>query len=347
MVKLGTLFSVFKTWSNFRLMVVVGSVVTLLSLGLGAVVVQAAFSDDTQSEAPAPGVSPSNEQVAGALPEEEVTGPDTPGAAGSQPQAGAPVPVLEGNDNFRISCLAGDPARSSNTCEVESFGGFRERVTFSCAELPENVSCSFVPAHVTPRGTGTTPFRIELSAGNVPAGSYDFEVIGRSGDKVSRIRYPWGVSPAPVAVAQRPAPPPPPASAPQPAPQTPAAPAGDPTFSFTCGSLTDGNKVLWSLSKDGPNVKINCFLTPLNGFNETVTFSYAQTSELAKPDTVSFLLDQLQVKKLFDLNFEFSDSVKNLSAQQLEQGVDYVFDVTGTSASGKSLTRPVTLTVKG
>lgn len=327
-------------------MVVVGSVVTLLSLGLGAVVVQAALSDDTQSEGSETDPSPSADEEAEVLAEEEVTGPDTPGAAGPQPQAGAPAPVLEGNDNFRISCLAGDPARSTNSCEVESFGGFRERVTFSCAELPQNVSCSFVPASVTPRGAGKTPFRIELSAGNVPTGSYDFEVIGRSGDKVSRIRYPWGVSPAPVAVAQRPAPPAPPASAPQPAPLAPAAPADDPTFSFTCGSLSDGNKVLWSLSKDGPTVKINCFLTPLNGFNEPVTFTYAQTSELAKPNTVSFLLDQLQVRKLFDLNFEFSDAVKGLSAEQLRQGVDYVFDVTGTSATGKSLTRPVTLTVK-
>ncbi len=327
-------------------MVVVGSVVTLLSLGLGAVVVQAALSDDTQSEGSGTDPSPSAEEQAEALPEEEVTGPDTPGAAGPQPQAAAPIPVLEGNESFRISCLTGDPSRSTNTCEVESFGGFNERVTFSCAELPRNVSCSFVPASITPRATGKTPFRIELSAGDVPTGSYDFEVIGRSGDKVSRIRYPWGVSPAPVAVAQRPAPPAPPASAPQPAPQAPAAPAGDPTFSFTCGSLSDGNKLLWSLSKDGPNVKINCFLTPLNGFNEPVTFTYAQSSELAKPNTVSFLLDQLQVRKLFDLNFEFSDAVKNLSAEQLEQGVDYIFDVTGTSATGKSLTRPVTLTVK-
>ena len=327
-------------------MVVVGSVITLLSLGLGAVVVQASLSNDTQSEAPEAEPSPSAEPDAGALAEEEATGPEAPGAAASPPQASTPIPVLEGNESFRISCLVGDPSRQTNTCEVESFGGFSERVTFSCADLPANVSCSFVPASVTPRGTGSTPFRIVLSAGNVPAGSYDFEVIGRSGDKVSRIRYPWGVSPAPVAVPRPPAPPPV-ASAPRPAPQTPAAPpAGEPTFSFTCGSLSEGNKLLWSLSKNGPNVKINCFLTPLNGFNEPVTFTYAQTSELAKPNTVSFLLGQLQARKLFDLNFEFSDSVKNLSAEQLKQGVDYVFDVTGTSASGKSLTRPVTLTVK-
>jgi hypothetical protein len=87
-------------------------------------------------------------------------------------------------------------------------------------------------------------------------------------------------------------------------------------------------------------------LTPLNGFNEPVTFTYAQASDLAKPDTVNFVLEQLQVKKLFDLNFEFSDAVRNTNPDQLKAGVDYVFDVTGTSATGKSLTRPVTLTVK-
>lgn len=343
MVKLGSLLAYFKAWSNFRLMVVVGSVVTLTSLGLGAIVVQASLSDDTRSAASETERSASSDEEAEPPAEQEVTGPDTPGAAGSQPQAGAPIPVLEGNDNFRISCPAGDPARRSNTCEVESFGEFRDRVTFSCAELPENVSCSFVPASVTPRGAGRTPFRIELSAGNVPAGSYDFEVIGRSGDRVSRIRYPWGVNPAPVAVAQ--APPPPPTTGQRPAP-APAPPAAEPTFTFTCGSLSEGNKVLWSLSKDGSNVRINCFLTPLNGFNEPVIFTYAQSSELAKPDTVSFVLDQLQVRKLFDLNFEFSDSVKNLSAERLAQGVDYTFDVTGTSETGKRLTRPVTLTVQ-
>lgn len=326
-------------------MVVAGSLVTLLSLGLGAVVVQAALSDNTQAQAPDPAPSAPVDERAGALAEEEVTGPDTPGAPATEPRASAPIPVLEGNESFRISCLVGDPARTSNTCQVESFGGFNERVTLSCADLPRNVSCSFVPASVTPRGTGSTPFRIELSAGNVPSGSYDFEVIGRSGDKVSRIRYPWRVSPAPVAVPRAPAPPPV-VTAPRPAPVAPEPPAGDSTFAFTCGSLTEGNKLLWSLSKDGPNVKINCFLTPLNGFNEQVTFTFTQTNEVAKPNTVNFLLDQLQGKKLFDVNFEFSDSVKNLSAEQLKQGVDYVFDVTGTSASGKSLTRPVTLTVK-
>jgi hypothetical protein len=52
------------------------------------------------------------------------------------------------------------------------------------------------------------------------------------------------------------------------------------------------------------------------------------------------------VKKLFDVNFELSDAVRNTNAEQLKTGVDYVFDVTGTSASGKSLTRQVTVTVK-
>lgn len=326
-------------------MVVVGSVVTLVSLGLGAVVVQAALSDNTETEVPSEAVSPPDDNLAEAPVEEEATGPDAPGAAGTEVAANNRLPVIEGNASFRISCPAGDSLSTQNTCEVEAFGGFSERINLSCADLPANLSCSFVPASVTPRRNGSTPFRLELSAGNISAGSYVFDVIGSSGDKISRIRYPWRVSAPSVAVAQPP-PPPPAAQAARPAPQAPAAPPTEPTFAFTCGSLTDGNKVLWSLAKNGPNVKINCFLTPLNGFDEPVTFEYSQAANLAKEDTVSFLLDQLSAKKLFDLNFELSDAVKNLSPEQLEQGVDYVFEVTGKSPSGKSLSRPVTLTVK-
>jgi hypothetical protein len=109
--------------------------------------------------------------------------------------------------------------------------------------------------------------------------------------------------------------------------------------------LNEGVKVPWSLSKDGTLVKINCFLTPLNGFNEPVEFKFAQPDELAKPNTVRFIVDRLQVRKLFDLNFELGDAVRSLPAEQLEQGVDYPFEVTGTSASGKTLTRQVILTV--
>ncbi|CAN5859449.1 hypothetical protein BH23ACT12_BH23ACT12_07880 [soil metagenome] len=335
MVKLGTLLSAFKAWSNFRLMLVVGSLVTILSLGLGAIVVQAALSDGEEPQSPVAGVSRSTANGGEEVPaEQEITGPEAPGTAGSQTSTENRLPVLENNSDFRISCLTGDPRRTQNTCQVESFGGFSQRVNLSCADLPANLSCSFVPASVVPRANGSTPFRIELSAGNIPAGSYNFEVVGRSGNKVSRILYPWGVAPPSVAVARPPAP-----GAPRPAP-------AEPTFSFTCGSLSDGNKLLWSLAKDGPNVKINCFLTPLNGFNEAVKFEYSLAADLAKPNTVAFILDQLQAKKLFDLSFEMSDEVRNLSDAQLEQGVDYAIDVIGTSATGKSLTRTVTLTVK-
>lgn len=347
MVKLGTLLSAFKAWSNFRLMLVVGSMVTILSLGLGAVMVQAALSDDEDSRGPAAESSQSGDGSED-LPVEEVTGPEAPGTTGSQTSTENRLPVLENNSDFRISCLTGDPRRTQNTCHVESFGGFSQRVNLSCADLPANLSCSFVPASVVPRANGSTPFRIELSAGNVPPGSYNFEVVGRSGNRVSRILYPWGVAPPSVAVAQSPAPAPPPApGAPPATPQVPAAPPpAEPTFSFTCGSLSDGNKLLWSVANDGPNVTINCFLTPLNGFDEPVTFTFSQNEDLARPSTVSFLLDQLQSKKQFGLNFVLSDAVRNDSAERLEQGVDYVFDVTGTSASGKSLTRSVTITVK-
>lgn len=344
-MKLGNLFSVFKTWSNFRLMLVIGSAVTILSLALGAVVVQAALSDDPESESSQGTAAAQEREIEQAAEEAEVSGPDAPGTTGARDTEGDQLPVLDGSADFRVSCLAGEAAQAQNTCEVESFGGFSQRVNLSCSDLPPALNCSFVPASVVPRANGSTPFRIELTAGALPPGSYDFDVVGRSGNKTRSTRYPWRIAaPTTVAVAQPAAPPAPGAP---PGPVAPAAqPPAAPTFSFTCGSLTEGTKLLWSLSKDGPNVKINCFLTPLNGFNEPVTFKYAQATDLAKPDTVTFLLDQLQVRKLFDLNFEFSDAVRNLSAEQLEQGVDYVFDVTGTSASGKSLTRQVTLTVK-
>jgi hypothetical protein len=221
---------------------------------------------------------------------------------------------------------------------VESFRGFSGRVELSCSDLPPNLSCSFTPDSVVPRTNGSSSFRLELNAGNIPPGPYLFNVVGRSGGKVRTHPYPWGVR-APVVAVESP-----PAGQPAPPPLPPAAPA-EPTFGFTCGSLSEGGKVPWSLSKNGPLVKINCFLTPLNGFDEPVDFKFAQPNGLAKPNTISFLLDQLQAKKLFDLSFELGDVVKALTPEQLEQGVDFPFEVTGTSASGKSLTRQVILTV--
>ena len=235
-----------------------------------------------------------------------------------------------------------------NTCVVESFNGFDERVQLSCDDLPRNLSCTFVPGSVTPRRNGSTPFRIELSAGDIPPGSYDFDVVGRSGRLIRTYRYPWGLAAPRVAVAQGPVNPPPapgaPPAPPAPPPAAAAAPT-EPTFSFACGSLTEGTKVVWSLSKDGPQANIKCFLTPLNGFDEPVTFKFSQPTEVAKPDTVSFAVEQLRERKLFDLNFEFSDAVKGLPPEQLKAGRDYVFEVTGTSSSGKAMTRQVTLTV--
>ncbi|MEX0790678.1 MAG: hypothetical protein WD178_07885, partial [Actinomycetota bacterium] len=215
-MKLGTLLSAFKAWSNFRLMLLVGSLVTILSLGLGAVVVQAALSAGEEPPATPAGASGSDEPENIA---EELTGPEAPGTVGSQTSTETRLPVLEDNSDFRISCLTGDPRRTQNACEVESFGGFSERVSLSCANLPPNLNCSFVPASVVARPNGTTPFRIELSAGDIPDGSYSFEVVGRSGDRVSRILYPWGVATPSVAVAQpaAPAPPPAPPGAPPPA----------------------------------------------------------------------------------------------------------------------------------
>jgi hypothetical protein len=338
-VKLGSLFPNFKSWSNFRLMLVLGTTATILSLVVGAVVVQAALSNGTDEG------TPTAEETDAAQPDteaeaEEVSpgeeGPaEPPGTAGGRP-ANRP----DSGADFNVTCPVTETTSTTNTCQVESYRGFSGRVELSCADLPANLSCSFTPDSVVPRTNGSSTFRLELNAGNIPPGSYDFEIVGRSGGKVRTHRYPWGVRPPEVAVEREPAGRP---VAPAPPAPTPAPP--EPTFAFTCGSLSEGGKVPWSLSKDGPLVKINCFLTPLNGFNEPVDFKFAQPNGLAKPDTISFILDQLPTKKLFDLSFELGDVVKALTPEQLEQGVDYPFEVTGTSASGKSLTRQVVLTV--
>lgn len=342
-MKLGTLKSTLKAWSNFRLMLVLGSAVTVLSLALGAVVVQAALSDDTDSSEPAPAAQPAGEPEAIPPAGGPAEGTQAPADTNAPSRSNGTLPILDGSADFRISCPAGDVTNTQNTCLVESFGGFAQRVELSCAGLPANLSCSFTPSSVVPRANGSTTFRLGLQVGNVPPGSYVFDVVGRNGNKNRSFRYPWGVPTPQVAVV-----PPPPAPAPlpgRPAPAAPSAPPLEPTFSFTCGSLSDSAKVPWSLGTDGTTVKINCFLTPLNGFKESVTFTFTQPDDLAKPDTINFILNQLQVKNLFDLRFELTDAVKGLTAEQLEKGVDYPFEVTGTSASGKKLTRPVTLTV--
>lgn len=352
-MNLGAKFPNFKAWSNFRLMVVLGSLVTLLSLGLGAVVVQAALRDDGQQ-----GDNPGRVEAArgasaeGGEEDEPAAAEAAAQALAQPPTAGSnPAPALANGESFRVSCPV-NPTATQNTCAIESFSGFDNRVELSCAGLPANASCVFDPTSVTPRPSGATTFRLRLIVDQVPPGNYPFDVIGRSGEQVSNFRYPWGVTAPRVAtLAQGPPPPPaaPPAPgappAPPPAPAAPAAEsAADPTFSFTCGSLTEGNKLEWSLSEDGTNARINCFLTPLNGFNEPVTFN-APPTEVARPDTVNFVVDQLQAKKVFDLTFEISDAVRNLPPAELEAGKDYTVQVTGTSPSGKSLVQQVILTI--
>lgn len=350
-MNLGAKFPDFKAWSNFRLMVVLGSIVTIISLGLGAVVVQAVMSDDSQ-----PGDRSSRVEAArgagsgGDQSEQAVAQPEDPAAVPPQTAGSSDASPLPNGQSFRVACLV-NPVSTQNVCQVESFRGFNSRVDLSCANLPPNLDCLFTPNSVTPRANGAATFRIELTAGNIPPGSYEFDVIGRSGTQVSNFRYPWGLAAPRVALAQAapPPPPPPPGAPPAPPPPPPAAPAAEvpaePTFSFTCGSLSESNKLQWSLSEDGTTARINCFLTPLNGFNEPVSFKLDQPVEVAKPGTVNFVVDQLQAKKLFDVAFEFSEAVLDLPDSELQAGRDYAVQVTGTSPSGKSLVQQVVLTV--
>lgn len=338
MVKPDSFFSNIKTWSNFRLMLVLGSVVTMLSLVLGGVVVQAALSDGDETGNPSTAgteVGPTS-----AAPE---PGPASGGnnPTNTQGSGTRPLNLADGTD-FRISCPAAEPTSNQNTCQVESFSGFADPVQLSCSGLPANLACTFTPSSVTPRTNGSTPFKLELQATNVAPGSYVFDVVGRSGDTTRTYRYPWGVAAPRVASVQ-------PTFIPPAAPGAAATPAAEPepvepTFSFTCGSLSDGGKVAWPVAQKGSNVTINCFLTPLNGFDEDVTFEFKETGDLAKPTTISFLLDQLKPKKLFDLRFELSDEVL-AELEESEESIDHEFEVVGTSESGKSLARKVTLTL--
>lgn len=342
-MKLGVLFPNFKAWSNFRLMLVLGSVATLLTLVLGVVVVQAALSNNSQADAPDTVAETPATEAEGPAGESESARGEAQGGAQAAAPAIDPLPALDSGETFRVSCAVGERTATQTTCQVESFNGFARRVDLSCRNLPHNLRCVFTPSSVVPRANGSTTFRLELVTGQVPPGDYVFDVAGQSGSQVRTFRYPWGLSAPRVAQDPPVAPgrPPPP-----PAPAAPAANASaEPTFSFACGSLTEGNKVLWSLSRDGRTANINCFLTPLNGFNEPVSFEFSQPDALAKPDTVSFVVDQLQEKKLFDLRFEFGDSIAALTPEQLEEGVDYPFQVTGTSESGKTLTKQVILTI--
>lgn len=339
MVKPGSFFSNFKTWSNFRLMLALGSVVTVFSLVLGGVVVQAALSDGEASD---------NPSTAGTEATNPAVNPDPePGNAGGNTTSGAQAPGprplnLDDGADFRISCPATESTSNQNTCQVESFSGFADAVQLSCAGLPANLACTFTPSSVTPRANGSTPFKLALQATNLAPGSYVFDVVGRSGDRTRTYRYPWGIPAPRVASVQptfiSPAPPgAPPPAAPEPEP-------AEPTFDFTCGSLTDGTPVEWSLEEKGSTITIKCFLTPFNGFDEDVEFEFKQTEDLAKPATISFLLEQLKPKKLFDLSFDLSDAVLS-EVEGSEGAVDHEFEVVGTSESGKKLTRKVILTL--
>ncbi len=325
-------------------MVVMGSLATILTLALGAVVVRAALSNADEPAGRADRAEAARESNAAAGGGQRNLQNEI--QAGTATSPGNPAPPLDSGEAFRISCLAGNSTDTQNTCQVESFSGFAGRVDLSCADLPSNLSCTLTPSSVFPRPNGSTTFRLELSAGDVAPGSYVFDVVGRSGNQVRTYRYPWGLTAPRVAVAP-PAVNPPPGASPAPAAAQSSAAGPEPTFRFTCGSLTEGSKLEWSLAKDGPRAKIKCFLTPLDGFNEPVTFTYSETGNLAKPETVAFApVDQLDPRKPFDLNFELSDAVKDLPPEQLKAGRDYTFNVTGTSASGKKMTLPVTLTVK-
>ena len=60
-------------------------------------------------------------------------------------------------------------ATATSTITITPSGGFSQQVSFSCSGLPQNASCSFSPATVTPSGTGTAMSTLTIQTGMASA----------------------------------------------------------------------------------------------------------------------------------------------------------------------------------
>jgi len=344
-VKIGKIFAAFKAWSNFRLMVLIGSAVTVLSLFAGALYVQASISNAEQestSEASNPGRSVSDSRASGttATPAPSPSVPPSP--PGELARATETQPPIDRGAGFTVECTpvgfvpAGGTAPLSS-CLVTSYNGFVGRVDLSCGRTPPELSCQFAPRSVIPRANRSVPVQLKVSSSRVAPGSYVFDVVGRSGTTVNSSSFPLGITPP--AVVQ--APPPLPVAAPTPAPSPSPSPSvlPGPTFSIAC-TLQPGpdsaiDRLLWSLTQ-GSKGTIKCLVEPKNGFDEEVTLSLANESDQIIHAFNPPLLKLADgVSSFVDLNFELG---------ALEEGKEYTFDVTGTSAT-QTLVKRVVLTV--
>ena len=317
---------------------------------VGAFYIQAAISGpagQNEDQVENSGRNLADSRGSGNAPEQPDASPSpSPSPAAPLAQAAEPAPALDRGEDFAILCnaLNAVPAGSSppaSSCRVTSYNGFSSRIEMSCASAPQQLSCQFNPRAVTPTPNGTVGVQVQIASTQVAPGNYVIDVVGRSGNRVNSYPFPIVILP-PAAAAQvatpqpvLPSPSPPPIPAPLPSPTT----APEPTFSIACTLAQPESpidRLLWSLTQ-GSKGTIKCLVTPRNGFDEEVTLSVANVSDdvpvhAFEPSVLQFVDG---TASFVDLNFEL---------EGLETGKEYIFDVTGTSAS-KTLVKRVVLTI--
>lgn len=329
-------------------MLVIGSVVTVLSLAGGAYV-QASLSGQDDDEEAAE-VQDTTEQA------EDTAEPDEPARPPALTERSSavtevPLPAPNAGRDFTVFCPAGDGTATQNTCRVRSYNGFSAPVNLSCTGTPPGIGCTFSPAVVTPPPGGSARFTLQIVLSDTVApGGHVFNVTGRSADLANSYRYPLLLTgePGPLPTGQAPLQPaPPPAQQPPQDQEEP--PSLEPSFTIAC-SLNPGpetviDKLLWSLGS-GEQGTIKCIVKPVNGFDEEVTMQLTNVSGdldyefdppvvLPAPSSPSPDGPTVGPSSFVDLNFALGN---------LQNGAEYAFDVTGVSETVTN-TRRVILTV--
>ena len=64
---------------------------------------------------------------------------------------------------------------ATSTITITASGGFSQQVSLACSGLPQNASCSFSPATVTPSGTGTVTSTLRIATGVASAAVYQHQ----------------------------------------------------------------------------------------------------------------------------------------------------------------------------
>lgn len=347
-MKISRILAAFKAWSNFRLMVVIGAGLTVLSLLAGAFYIQTAMSGP-QEEAER-GVSsagrnlPDTRASRSASEEPPAEAPTAPTPTPPLARAVEPPPAPERGQSFTIFCSTIEPVTAGTSpetteCRVRSYEGFSGRVQLSCPSPPQQLRCEFRPSTVVLPANGNAVSQMTVIAPNLRPDNYNLEVAGQGGGRTSTATFPLSViqpivaappapAPQPAAVATTPPPPPP---APTPSPEA--------TFTIACSVAQPPeepiDRLLWSLTQ-GPKGAIKCLVTPKNGFNEEVTLTLSEAPDVLQhtfnPQVLSLVGG---ATRSFDLNFDLGE---------LEQGKEYELEVTGTSAT-KTVVKQVLLTV--